>query len=150
MHQLRSGGRASLLCFRCLQSNLPVSSGQTLALSLLKPPACLDTVFLAGLAGSQYLMQNKLLFWAGAASISLIWRIAIGFGARWPATVFGKPSAWRLLDGLLALVMFYLAWDCYRRCARERATAALITDSLADAVELSRGASEESLVLLPR
>ena len=80
-------------------------------MSLLNPHVYLDTVFLVGLVGSQYLFQDRLLFWAGAASMSLLWFVAIGFGARWLAPVFARPPAWRLLDGLLALTMFYLAFN---------------------------------------
>lgn len=92
------------------QRSLAVAFGQTLAVSLLNPHVYLDTVFLVGLVGSQYLLQHRLLFWAGAASMSLMWFAAIGFGARWLAPLFGRPLAWRLLDALLALTMFYLAW----------------------------------------
>ena len=90
---------------------LAVALGQTLAVSLLNPHVYLDTVFLVGLVGSQYLFQDRLLFWAGAASMSLLWFVAIGFGARWLAPVFARPPAWRLLDALLALTMFYLAFN---------------------------------------
>ena len=92
------------------QRSLTVAFGQTLAVSLLNPHVYLDTVFLVGLVGSQYLLQDRLLFWAGAAGMSLMWFTAIGFGARWLAPLFARPVAWRLLDVLLALTMFYLAW----------------------------------------
>ncbi len=84
--------------------------GQTLAVSLLNPHVYLDTVFLVGLVGSQYPFDDRLLFWAGASGMSLAWFALIGFGARLLAPLFAKPLAWRLLDGLLALTMFYLAW----------------------------------------
>ena len=83
--------------------------GQTLAVSLLNPHVYLDTVFLVGLVGSQYDLQGRGLFWAGASGMSLLWFAVTGFGARWLAPLFAKPAAWRLLDGLLALTMFYLA-----------------------------------------
>ena len=83
---------------------------QTLAVSLLNPHVYLDTVFLVGLVGSQYPLDGRLLFWAGASGMSLLWFAATGFGARWLAPLFANPLAWRLLDGILALTMFYLAW----------------------------------------
>lgn len=82
---------------------------QTLAVSLLNPHVYLDTVFLVGLVGSQYDLQGRWLFWAGASGMSLLWFAATGFGARALAPLFAKPGSWRLLDGLLALTMFYLA-----------------------------------------
>ncbi len=93
---------------------LAVAFAQTLAVSLLNPHVYLDTVFLVGLVGSQYPLQGRLLFWAGAASMSLLWFVAIGFGARWLAPWFAKPMAWRWLDGLLALTMFYLAFNLFQ------------------------------------
>ncbi len=90
-------------------SGFAIALGQTLAVSLLNPHVYLDTVFLVGLVGSQYPAPDRLLFWAGASSMSLFWFVAIGFGARWLAPVFAKPLAWRLLDGALALTVFYLA-----------------------------------------
>lgn len=83
--------------------------GQTLAVSLLNPHVYLDTVFLVGLVGSQYPLDDRLLFWAGASGMSAGWFALVGFGARWLAPLFAKPLSWRLLDGLLALTMFYLA-----------------------------------------
>jgi L-lysine exporter family protein LysE/ArgO len=99
---------------KAARPSLAVVFTQTLAVSLLNPHVYLDTVFLVGLVGSQYLLQDRLLFWAGAASMSLLWFVALGFGARWLAPLFAKPIAWRLLDCLLALTMFYLAWGLLR------------------------------------
>lgn len=88
--------------------------GQTLAVSLLNPHVYLDTVFLVGLVGSQYDLQGRWLFWAGASSMSMLWFAATGFGARWLAPLFARPVSWRLLDGVLALTMFYLAFGLFQ------------------------------------
>ena len=93
---------------------LAVAFGQTLAVSLLNPHVYLDTVFLVGLVGSQYPLHDRWLFWAGATGMSLLWFVAIGFGARWLAPWFAKPLSWRLLDGVLALTMFYLAFGLFQ------------------------------------
>jgi L-lysine exporter family protein LysE/ArgO len=96
------------------QSAWAVALVQTLAVSLLNPHVYLDTVFLVGLVGSQYPFDGRLLFWSGAASMSLLWFMAIGFGSRWLAPWFAKPLSWRLLDGVLALTMFYLALSLFQ------------------------------------
>lgn len=87
-----------------------VCFAQTIAVSLLNPHVYLDTIFLVGFVGSQYLPQDRMMFWAGACSMSFLWFVALGQGARWLAPWFANRLAWRLLDGILASIMFYLAW----------------------------------------
>jgi L-lysine exporter family protein LysE/ArgO len=38
-----------------------------------------------------------------------VWFALLGFGARLLAPVFARPLAWRILDGLIAVVMFAIA-----------------------------------------
>jgi len=40
---------------------------------------------------------------------SLLWFFALGFGARLLQPVFARPSAWRVLDAVIAVVMWALA-----------------------------------------
>lgn len=91
----------------------PLSAGQalstTLALSLLNPHVYLDTVVLLGAIGGQQVGQGKLWFALGAMSASALWFIVLGFGARLLAPWFARPTAWRVLDGVIGIVMFGLA-----------------------------------------
>ena len=80
-----------------------------LALSLLNPHVYLDTVVLLGAIGGQQAGQGKLWFALGAMSASTLWFIALGFGARLLAPWFARPTAWRVLDGAIGIVMFGLA-----------------------------------------
>ena len=45
----------------------------------------------------------------GAIMASALWFFLLGFGARYLAPVFAKPMAWRVLDGIIALVMWAIA-----------------------------------------
>lgn len=47
-------------------------------------------------------------FGLGAALASLCWFAALGFGARLLGRVLAGPTAWRVLDGLVALTMLGL------------------------------------------
>ena len=48
-------------------------------------------------------------WWAGGAmTASLVWFAGLGFGARLLRPVFARPGAWRILDGLIAVVMLAL------------------------------------------
>ncbi len=80
-----------------------------LALSLLNPHVYLDTVVLLGSFGGQQAGLGKLWFAAGAMSASVAWFLALGFGARVLSPLFGRPMAWRALDGMIGAVMLGLA-----------------------------------------
>lgn len=85
--------------------SLKVAIVTALALTYLNPHVYLDTVLLLGSVAGTY-EDNRWWFAAGAMLGSLIWFSVLGFGARALAPVFTKPSAWRVLDAIIALVMF--------------------------------------------
>jgi L-lysine exporter family protein LysE/ArgO len=78
------------------------------ALTWLNPHVYLDTVVLLGSVAAT---QGELRwhFGAGAAVASVLWFSALGIGARLLRPVFARPGAWRVLDGLVAVVMAALA-----------------------------------------
>jgi L-lysine exporter family protein LysE/ArgO len=79
-----------------------------LAFTWLNPHVYLDTVVLMGTVGNGYGAQ-RWWFALGAATASAVWFTALGFGARLLRPVFRLPRAWRVLDILIALMMFTLA-----------------------------------------
>ena len=78
-----------------------------LALTWLNPHVYLDTVVLLGSVSATY--ATPWLFALGAAIASIGWFAGLGFGARLLAPVFAKPSAWRLFDVGVAVVMTSIA-----------------------------------------
>jgi L-lysine exporter family protein LysE/ArgO len=74
-----------------------------LALTYLNPHVYLDTVLLLGSVAQQH--ASRWAFGLGAAAASLGWFVALGVGARRLAPLLARPSAWRVLDGSIALVM---------------------------------------------
>ncbi len=89
-------------------SSLLAVAGTVLALTWLNPHVYLDTLVLLGSVGSTH-GDNRWAFGAGAAIASVLWFTLLGFGARLLAPVFARPIAWRVLDGLIAVVMITLA-----------------------------------------
>ena len=79
------------------------------ALSLLNPHVYLDTVVLLGSVGGSYPDGQRMGFSAGAMTASLLWFTALGFGATRMASVFGRPLAWKCIEGLTGAVMLTLA-----------------------------------------
>ncbi|HWR85921.1 MAG TPA: LysE/ArgO family amino acid transporter [Rhodoglobus sp.] len=79
-----------------------------LALTWLNPHVYLDTVVLLGSISNTH-GDQRWAFAAGAAVGSILWFTALGLGARLLAPLFAKPAAWRVLDGVIAVVMIALA-----------------------------------------
>ncbi len=81
------------------------------ALTWLNPHVYLDTVLMLGSIANQHGHPGRWWFAAGAALASVLWFSALGFGARLLTPVLARPSAWRLLDVTIALVMFTVAYS---------------------------------------
>jgi L-lysine exporter family protein LysE/ArgO len=80
-----------------------------IALTWLNPHVYLDTVLLLGSLAATHGPDGKWVFAVGAAAASVVWFTALGYGARLLSRVFARPLAWRILDGIIALVMVALA-----------------------------------------
>lgn len=77
--------------------------------TLLNPHVYLDTVVLLGSISARYSGDARLSFVIGAMVSSGVWFSALGYGARLLTPVFRNPLAWRVLDALIALVMWSIA-----------------------------------------
>ena len=80
-----------------------------LAFTFLNPHVYLDTVLLVGGLSARYEGTARLAFAVGAMSASFLWFFGLGYGARVLEPLFRRPSAWRVLDGLIAAVMALLS-----------------------------------------
>jgi L-lysine exporter family protein LysE/ArgO len=78
-----------------------------LAVTLLNPHVYLDTVLLIGSLGAQQPVPGAYV--VGAASASLLWFFTLALGAAWLAPWLARPSTWRILDLVVALMMFTVA-----------------------------------------
>ena len=79
-----------------------------LALTWLNPHVWLDTVVLVGGIAAQF-GAEKWIFGAGAATASLVFFFALGYGARALAPLFARPAAWRVLDALVGCLLWSVA-----------------------------------------
>ena len=78
----------------------------------LNPHVYLDTLVLVGMVSTG--ASSKLAFGVGAISASFFFFFALGYAARLLRPLFSKPKAWNILDGLVGILMLYLAWHLYR------------------------------------
>ncbi len=76
----------------------------TLALTWLNPHFYLDTVVMLGTVANSF-GDERWWFCAGAIVASLVWFPTLGFGARFLRGIFARPSAWRVLDSGIAVLM---------------------------------------------
>ena len=90
------------------RAGLAATVGTCLALTWLNPHVYLDTVVLLGSTAATH-GEHRWQFAAGAGVGSVLWFAGLGYGARLLRPVFARPSAWRVLDGAIAVVMTALA-----------------------------------------
>ena len=90
------------------RTGMRVAVGTVLALTWLNPHVYLDTVVFLGAVAAQQDPAERW-WWAGGAMLgSLLWFAGLGLGARLLRPVFARPGAWRVLDAIIAVVMFTL------------------------------------------
>jgi len=81
----------------------------TLAVTLLNPHVYLDTVVLLGSISSSFPGRGRYLFGAGAVTASFLWFFLLSYGAGKLSRFFKNPLAWRILDMIIAAIMFFIA-----------------------------------------
>ena len=82
--------------------------GKTLGFTFLNPHVYLDTVIFLGGIGTQF-KASKWDFAVGAICASILWFASIGFGAQAASKFMSRPIFWKILDGIIAVIMFALA-----------------------------------------
>lgn len=80
-----------------------------LGFTFLNPHVYLDTVVLVGSIANQF-ESDRWYFALGASVGSVLWFSVIGFGARAASRYMSRPISWKILDLVIALVMFSVAF----------------------------------------
>lgn len=124
---MRYGGAAFLIFYGAANMRSALRSSETLAsgnsaekqslkaavltcfaLTWLNPHVYLDTVMLLGSISTQF-SGFEFMFAAGAILASFLFFFSLGYGAKWLRPLFAKPSAWRVLEAIIAFVMWGIA-----------------------------------------
>jgi L-lysine exporter family protein LysE/ArgO len=100
-------GGAGLNATGTASAGLMATLGVLAALTWLNPHVWLDTVVLIGSISAA--RQDKAGFTLGAICGSVLFFFALGYGSRFLAPIFARPAAWRMLDGLVGLMMWAIA-----------------------------------------
>ena len=90
------------------ENDLGKSIAICLMLTWLNPHVYLDTVVLVGSLAAQ--SADPWVFGVGAISASFVFFLALGYGARFFAPLFQNPRAWKILDFVIALIMWSIAY----------------------------------------
>jgi L-lysine exporter family protein LysE/ArgO len=120
------GGAAFLACYAVLafrralhpetlraarsgEGGLKAAVAACLAFTFLNPHVYLDTVLLLGSLSGRFAGPSRIAYGVGAATASFLWFFGLGYGARLLEPLFARPSAWRVLDSVVGLVMAGIA-----------------------------------------
>ena len=85
----------------------------SLAVTFLNPHAYIDTVLVIGSVGGQYSDSAKFYFWAGAILGSVVWFASLATGAAKLSPLLSTPKIKRIIDIIIALVMWAIACSLY-------------------------------------
>jgi L-lysine exporter family protein LysE/ArgO len=78
-------------------------------LTFANPHVYLDTVILIGSISQQFSGNYKIAFAIGASLSSFIFFFSLAYGARLLLPIMRKSSSWRILDIVMASIMFIIA-----------------------------------------
>ena len=80
-------------------------------LTFLNPHVYLDTMILIGSISQQFTGFHKITFSLGACLASFIFFFSLAYGARFLSPFMRRPFSWKILDSLIALIMFTIAFN---------------------------------------
>lgn len=80
-----------------------------LALTWLNPHVYLDTMVLLGTLSTRF-VGEEMVFAAGAVTASFVFFFGLGYGATWLRPIFTRPAAWRILEAVIAVIMWDIAF----------------------------------------
>jgi len=79
-------------------------------LTFANPHVYLDTMVLIGSISQQFIGINKLTFTLGASTASFVFFYSLAYGAKLLEPVMKSPSSWRVLDCIIAFIMFTISF----------------------------------------
>lgn len=81
----------------------------TLAISLLNPHVYLDTVVMLGMISTNYGNPGCYIFGLGSITASFVWFLTLAIAGKYLANLFKKPITWRILYGIVSIMVWVIA-----------------------------------------
>ena len=82
-----------------------------IVLTFLNPHVYLDTMVLIGSISQQFSGYYKITYALGACLASFIFFFSLAYGAKLLTPIMQQPFSWKILDGLIAMIMFTIAFN---------------------------------------
>jgi L-lysine exporter family protein LysE/ArgO len=102
-------GKSALIAENSSANGLASTLSFLVVVTFANPHVYLDTVVLIGSVSQQFSGDTKLAYVLGASIASFVFFFSLSYGAKLLAPIMKRPSAWRILDGSIALLMFIIA-----------------------------------------
>jgi len=102
-------GKSALIAENSSANGLASTLSFLVVVTFANPHVYLDTVVLIGSVSQQFSGDTKLAYVIGASIASFVFFFSLSYGAKLLAPIMKRPSAWRILDGSIALLMFIIA-----------------------------------------
>ncbi len=102
-------GKSALVIESASTNELISTLSFLVVLTFANPHVYLDTVVLIGSVSQQFPGNIKVAYVLGASLASFVFFFSLAYGANLLSPIMQKPTAWRILDGFIAFIMFSLA-----------------------------------------
>jgi L-lysine exporter family protein LysE/ArgO len=102
-------GKSALIAENSSANGLASTLSFLAVVTFANPHVYLDTMVLIGSVSQQFSGDTKLAYVLGASIASFVFFFSLSYGAKLLAPIMKRPSAWRILDGSIALLMFIIA-----------------------------------------
>ena len=103
-------GNSALVAANTLNNGIVSTLSFLVVLTFANPHVYLDTVILIGSVSQQFPGNTKFAYALGASIASFVFFFSLAYGAKLLAPKMQNPSSWRILDCLIALIMFTIAF----------------------------------------
>jgi len=104
-------GKSALIAKNSSVNGLFSTLSFLIILTFANPHVYLDTVVLIGSVSQKFPGNTKLAYVLGASFASFVFFFSLAYGAKFLSPIMQSSMAWRLLDSLIAFVMFTLAFN---------------------------------------
>lgn len=84
-----------------------------LVVSFFNPHTYVDTMLLIGSIGAGLPEEQKIYYLTGASIASIMWFFCLSYGSRILIPLFQKPLSWKILNTLIGIVMWFIAYTIY-------------------------------------